>query len=201
MVARNADISENERMLLRIGINIGEVIIEDDDIYGDGVNVAARMQEIAEPGGLAISGNVHEQIEGKLDANFHDDGTHQVKNIARPVRDWRWSPLVGRVPAAEKTDATRVVPDKPSIAVLPFDNMSSDSEHQSLADGIAEDIGSARGKFFAISKFGDGPSLRSEKSVLEAVESTGDKLVAMVAKREFYVRTKYVQRRQRVRQV
>ena len=85
MVERNADLPQDRRMLLRIGINIGEVVIDGDDIYGDGVNVAARLQEIAEPGGIAFSGNIYEQIEGKLEGTFADDGLHEFKNIVRPV--------------------------------------------------------------------------------------------------------------------
>ena len=85
MDERNADLPDDKRMLLRIGINIGEVIIEDDDIFGDGVNVAARLQEISGPGGLAISGKVHDEVAGKLETTFADDGTHKVKNVAQPV--------------------------------------------------------------------------------------------------------------------
>jgi len=141
MAKRNADLPDDKRMLLRIGINIGEVIIEDDDIYGDGVNLAARLQEIAEPGGLAVSGNVHEQVEGKLDGTFTDDGLHEVKNIARPVPVWRWSAIAGVSPAAKAaTDQPLALPDKASIAVLPFDNMSGDPEQEFFADGMAEDI-------------------------------------------------------------
>ena len=139
MAERNADLPDDKRMLLRVGINIGEVIIEGDDIYGDGVNVAARLQEIAEPGGIAVSGNIHEQIEGKLDGTFTDDGLHEVKNIARPVKVWRWSEIAG-TGRTTSTSEMLPLPDKPSIAVLPFDNMSGDPEQEYFADGIAEDI-------------------------------------------------------------
>ena len=140
MAERNAELPDDRRMLLRIGINIGEVILEDDDIYGDGVNLAARLQEIAEPGGLAVSGNVHEQIEGKLEAIFDDDGMHEVKNIVRPVHVWRWSLLTGQGAAIDTAERPVAPPDKPSIAVLPFDNMSGDPEQEFFADGITEDI-------------------------------------------------------------
>ena len=146
MVERNADLPNDSRMLLRIGINIGEVVIEGDDIYGDGVNVAARLQEIAEPGGITFSGNIHEQIEGKLDGTFTDDGLHEFKNIIRPVQVWRWSALESDVPAAATVDVPLSLPDKPSIAVLPFDNMSGDPEQEYFSDGISEDIITALSK-------------------------------------------------------
>ena len=139
MVERNADLPDDKRMLLRIGINIGEVVIEDDDIFGDGVNIAARMQEIAVPGGIAISRNAQEQVRDKLDIALADDGMHEVKNIAEPVHVWRWSPEgAGAAPAVPS--AKLKLPDKPSIAVLPFDNMSGDPEQEHFSDGISEDI-------------------------------------------------------------
>jgi adenylate cyclase len=140
MVERNAGLSNDKRMLLRIGINIGEVILADDDIFGDGVNVAARLQEIAVPGGLAVSGNIHEQVEGKVEAKFDDDGMHEVKNIVRPLEVWRWSPLHAESAQSKKANRHPAPPDKPSIAVLPFVNMSGDPEQEFFADGITEDI-------------------------------------------------------------
>ncbi|MCP4316037.1 MAG: adenylate/guanylate cyclase domain-containing protein [Hyphomicrobiales bacterium] len=158
MIERNADVPDYRRMLLRIGINIGEVIVAGDDIYGDGVNVAARLQELSEPGGIAVSAHVHEQIEGKLDAQFADDGLHEVKNIARPVPVWRWAPdgtqsgIATKVPLAP--------PDKPSIAVLPFDNMSGDSEQDYFADGMAEDITTALSHMYWFTVIGRNSSFR-----------------------------------------
>ena len=141
MVERNADLPEGRRMLLRVGVNIGEVIVDEDDIYGDGVNVAARLQELAEPGGIAISGNVHEQVQGKLDDAFEDAGRHQVKNIARPIQVWRWTAGTAEAVSATMGSSEPLpLPEQPSLAVLPFDNMSGDQEQEYFADGIVEDI-------------------------------------------------------------
>lgn len=93
MIERNADLPQERRMELRIGINIGEVIVDDDDIFGDCVNVAARLQAIADSGCITVSGSIQEQVNGKLDVAFNDDGEHEVKNIDRPVQVWRWSPI------------------------------------------------------------------------------------------------------------
>ncbi len=129
-------------MLLRIGINIGEVVIEGDDIYGDGINVAARLQEIAETGGVCISDKVHTEVRGKVSVEFADGGAQAVKNITEPVHVWRWSP--DRQAPAEIVVAgpgePLPLPDKPSIAVLPFENMSGDAEQEYFADGMTEDI-------------------------------------------------------------
>ena len=123
---------------LRIGINLGDVIIDGEDIYGDGVNVAARLEALAEPGGIAISGMVHEGLGNRVEAAFSDGGEQQVKNIARPIRVWRWSPGQKAVPPTASSGPA--LPGKPSIAVLPFDNMSGDPEQEYFADGITEDI-------------------------------------------------------------
>ncbi len=153
MVTRNQGVDEARRMVFRIGINLGDIIIEGEDILGDGVNIAARLQEIAEPGGIAVSDRVHEDIRDRLEANFEDAGRHTLKNIARPVHVWRWS---AQATAAEvPVDEPLSLPDKPSIAVLPFDNMSGDEEQEYFADGIAEDIISTLSRlpwFFVISR-------------------------------------------------
>ena len=139
IVAGNAELPDDRKMLFRVGVNLGEIIVDADDIYGDGVNVAARLQEIAEPGGVSLADAVYRQIEGKVDFAFADQGEHRLKNIARPVRVWRWQSDVPGVPATGPAD-TLALPEKPSIAVLPFDNMSGDPEQDYFSDGITEDI-------------------------------------------------------------
>ena len=123
MAERNADIPGERRIDFRIGINLGDIIIDQGDIYGDGVNVAARLEALAEPGGICVSRVVRDQVRDKLDLSFEDLGEQQVKNIARPVR-------VYRVPIDGTAAAARAVPDRPSIAVLPFQNMSADPEQE-----------------------------------------------------------------------
>ncbi len=143
MARRNADIAESQRMEIRMGINVGDVIVEDDDLFGDGVNVAARLEGLADPGGICISGNANEQVRDKLQAMFEDLGEQQVKNIDRPVQAYRVS--LDSEGAAKATDiqsgtAPLSLPDKPSIAVLPFDNLSGDPEQEYFSDGMAEDL-------------------------------------------------------------
>jgi TolB-like protein/cytochrome c-type biogenesis protein CcmH/NrfG len=138
---RNVGIAAERRVTFRVGINLGDVIVEEEDLYGDGVNVAARIEQLAEPGGIAVSGTVREQIEGKLDARFADAGEHRVKNIARPVRVWHWSPMAEAAAAlASAASAGSGPPAKPSIAVLPFENLSGDAEQELFADGITDDV-------------------------------------------------------------
>jgi adenylate cyclase len=124
---------------LRIGINLGDVIIDGDDIYGDGVNIAARLEPLAEPGGICISSIVNESIGGRVDAVFRDAGEVQVKNIARPIRIWKWRPAQGS-PSVPSLPPLPAVSDAPSIAVLPFANMSGDAEQGYFSDGMTEDI-------------------------------------------------------------
>jgi TolB-like protein/Tfp pilus assembly protein PilF len=126
--------ADDARMVFRIGINVGDVIVEGDDIHGDGVNIAARLEGIAEPGGICISDDVYRQVRGKIEAAFDDLGPRELKNIVEPVHAHAVRPA--RAPAA----AALPLPDKPSIAVLPFANMSGDPEQEYFADGIAEDI-------------------------------------------------------------
>jgi adenylate cyclase len=140
---RNAATPENQRIVFRVGVNLGDIIVEDTDIHGDGVNVAARLEAISEPGGICISGTVRDHIGDRLDLAFEDMGEQALKNIARPVRAYRV-----RLATAERTTAisqaettpSLALPDKPSIAVLPFQNMSGDPEQEYFADGMVEEI-------------------------------------------------------------
>src|SRR5271166_1456071 len=136
MVERNAEAPPEKRIEFRVGINLGDVIVEPHDIFGDGVNIAARLEALADPGGVLISAAVHEQVRGRVQCRFDDVGEQQVKNIPKPVRVYR----VLRVPEPAPVLAAR---DKPSIAVLPFQNMSGDPEQEYFADGMSEEITTA----------------------------------------------------------
>ncbi len=136
---RSANSPEDRRIALRIGVNIGDIVVEDGDIFGDGVNVAARLQEVATPNSVAISDGAHRELRGKLDVPFVDAGEKALKNIVGPVRTWIWSPRDAFADAFE-ADAPLALPDKPSIAVLPFDSLSDDQEQEYFADGMTEDI-------------------------------------------------------------
>ncbi len=137
----NAGWPEKKRIVFRIGINLGDVVIDDDDIQGDGVNVAARLEGLAEPGGICVSGSVYDQVRDRVDAPFEDMGKQEVKNIDRPVRVWRWAAdTPTAAPGSKKESEPLSLPDKPSIAVLPFLNMSNDPEQDFFSDGISEDI-------------------------------------------------------------
>jgi hypothetical protein len=136
MVERNADVPPDRQMLFRIGVNLGDVLIDGEDILGDGVNIAARLEGLAEPGGICVSDDAYRQVQGKVSAQFVDSGEQQLKNISRSVRVYRVMPQSG--PGTFK--ASLPLPDKPSIAVLPFDNMSDVGDDVYFADGIAEDI-------------------------------------------------------------
>jgi adenylate cyclase len=139
MVERNVEVPPDRRIEFRVGINLGDIIIDGDDIYGDGVNVAARLESLAEPNGICVNRVVRDQVRDKLDLAFEDMGEQQVKNIARPVRVFRIAaPSIGQPTASPKP--ALALPDKPSIAVLPFTNLSGDPEQDYFADGIVEDI-------------------------------------------------------------
>jgi TolB-like protein/class 3 adenylate cyclase/Flp pilus assembly protein TadD len=165
MIARNAAIPAERRIEFRMGINLGDIIIEDGDIFGDGVNIAARLEALAEPGGICLSAAAHEQVRDRLDIAFVDLGEQQVKNIARPVRVYRIpitltlptaaSPLSTPPPHATHAGEgsarsarvgaapTLALPDKPSLAVLPFQNLTGDAEQEYFVDGMVEEITTA----------------------------------------------------------
>ncbi len=145
LAERNADLPEERKMEFRIGVNLGDVVEEGERIYGDGVNIAARVENLAEGGGICISGTVYDSIEGKLGLEYEYLGEHRVKNIAKPVRVYQ----VSMESVATQTTFVKHLepPDRPSIAVLPFANMSGDPEQEYFADGIAEDIITALSRF------------------------------------------------------
>jgi adenylate cyclase len=147
MAERNQGVDEDRRIAFRIGVNLGDIIIEGEDILGDGVNIAARLQEMAQPGGVAISGRVHDDVRDRLDTGFTDAGEQSLKNIARPVRVWQWLPGASATAVPKTGDDPLPLPDKPSIAVLPFDNMSGDPEQEYFVDGIVEDVITALSRF------------------------------------------------------
>jgi len=145
MAQRNLTTPADKRIEFRIGINVGDIVVEDGDIFGDGVNVAARLEGLAEPGGICVSARVQEDAAGKLELSFEDMGEQALKNIARPMRAYRIA--TGPVSAATKETPALALPDKPSIAVLPFANLSADPEQEFFADGIAEDVITALSRY------------------------------------------------------
>src|SRR5687768_6902883 len=139
MAERNAALPEDRRIEFRIGVNLGDVVIDGDDIHGDGVNVAARLEGLAEPGGVCVSAAAHDQVRDRLELRFEDLGEQRVKNIDRPVHVWRWvHDAAAAVP--EVHPMKRQVPERPSILVLPFNNMSRDPDQEYFSDGITEDV-------------------------------------------------------------
>jgi adenylate cyclase len=160
MAVQNAALPQDQRIEFRIGIHVGDIIIDESDIFGDGVNIAARLEGIADPGGICISDDAQRQIRGKVDIVFDDMGPQALKNIAEPMRAWRvrlGDDAVQTRSAKPSTGsaATLALPDKPSIAVLPFQNMSGDPEQEYFADGMVEDIITALSRvkwFFVIAR-------------------------------------------------
>src|SRR5580704_8819703 len=147
MAERNADVSPDGRIEFRMGINLGDIMKDGRDIYGDGVNVAARLEAMAEPGGICVSRVVRDQVRDKLAFSFEDRGEQQVKNIARPIRVHRIrlgeKPASSELATSAAANLPLALPDKPSIAVLPFQNMSGDPEQEYFADGVVEEITAA----------------------------------------------------------
>lgn len=150
MTAFNADRPTERRIDFRVGINVGDIIIDDDDIFGDGVNVAARLQETAKPGGICLSDFVHQEVRGRIEAEFDDLGELTVKNIARPVR--AWAVRIGGQPSSPRQPALPQAPvgergSRPSLAVLPFSSMGGDADSEAFCDGLSEDLITALSRF------------------------------------------------------
>ena len=145
MADQNNGVPQDLRIEFRIGVHVGDIIIDDNDIFGDGVNIAARLEGIAEPGGICLSDDAYRQIRGKVDIAFNDMGPQTLKNIAEPMRAWR-NRLAGQQSVVPPSGSAASLPhgfafpDKPSIAVLPFQNMSGDPEQEHFCDGLVEDI-------------------------------------------------------------
>ena len=155
MAEQNATVPQGKRIEFRLGIHVGDIMIDENDIFGDGVNIAARLEGIAEPGGVCISDDAQHQIRGKVDIAFEDLGPQNLKNIVEPMRAWRLMTSASAAAATSvkpplETPQAPALPDKPSIAVLPFQNMSGDPEQEYFADGIVEDIITALSRFKAL---------------------------------------------------
>ncbi len=141
MAGREQDLSEKRRIQFRIGVNLGDIVIDGEDILGDGVNIAARLEGLAEPGGICVSAKVFEEVGNKLDLGFEDLGPQEIKNIATPVRAYRLGlEGAGSSHAAAPGGTASEVLERPAVAVLPFDNMSGEAEQEYFADGLTEDI-------------------------------------------------------------
>ena len=179
LVTRNAEFPEDRRMHFRIGINLGDVLVEGERIYGDDVNIAARIQSLAEAGGICVSATVHDQVRNKVAFEFESLGEQTVKNIAKPVAVYRLRPVTvtapgtsGRpaAPAEPPPEAAR--PDTPSVAVLPFDNMSDDAEQEHFSDGLTEDLITALSKVQGLAVVASG-SVFAYKGTAVNVQAVG----------------------------
>lgn len=180
VAAREPDLSDDRRIRLRIGINLGDIIVEGSDIYGDGVNVAARLEALADPGGICVSGAVFNSIKGKVSLDFSDLGEQRVKNIDDAIRVYQIAP--GRGPGAGRSAgspsgsaARRQLPDKPSVAVLPFDNMSGDPEQEYFSDGLTEDLITELSRFRELSVVSRNSSF-AFKGKAESLKKVGETL-------------------------
>src|SRR5215469_2544172 len=138
MTAKDANQPQDKRIAFRVGIHLGDVVVEGDDLLGDGVNVAARLESVAEPGGVCISEDAYRQVRDRVPSKFIDTGEQQFKNIARPMRVYRLADDLSIAPP--RSGIALPLPDKPSIAALPFQNLSGDPEQEYFADGMVEDI-------------------------------------------------------------
>ena len=138
IAARNERVEVDRRIVFRVGIHVGDVVENGDDLLGDGVNIAARLETLCEPGAITISEDAHRHVRDRLDAHWFDGGEHSVKNIARPIRVWQWNLLEDGPGETGRRSPLPV--EKPSVAVLPFDNMSGDAEQEYFSHGIAEDL-------------------------------------------------------------
>jgi len=176
MAERNAAEPAARRIELRIGVNLGDVIVEGEDIYGDGVNVAARLEALADPGGICLTAAVHQNVKAKLDLEFDDLGEQRFKNIAEPVRVFRARPRGAAVPVSRAADSPPR-PDKPSIAVLPFVNMSGDPDQEYFSDGITEDIITELSRFHEFAVIARNSSFRY-KGQSPKIEDVGRELGA-----------------------
>lgn len=137
MGERNTDTHEDKQIVFRIGVNLGDIVIDGDDILGDGVNIAARLEALAEPGGICISQRVYEDVQDRLEIEFMDLGKRELKNISRPVNCWAWQQ--GAV-AKKSTKIVAEFMDAPARAVLPFNSFSQDPEYEFFADGLSKDL-------------------------------------------------------------
>ena len=166
------NLANHDIIKLRIGIHIGDIVHEDEDIYGDGVNIAARLQEISEPGGVALSGRTRDFLDSKLTSGFRDAGEKQLKNIAEAVRVFVSGD--GETDQTPGNDTPLPLPDKPSIAILPFDNMSGDPEQEYFADGIAEDVITALSRFRSLFVIARNSSFTYKGSAVDITQVARD---------------------------
>lgn len=148
MASANLNVANSKRVEFRIGVHVGDIISEDGDIFGDGVNIAARLEGLADPGGICVSARVQEDVDGRLDVTFRDGGEQQLKNIARPIRIYRIQ--FGRAETPAAPAPMLALPGKPSVVVLPFQNMSPDPDQDYFADGMVEDIIMALSRFSSL---------------------------------------------------
>jgi adenylate cyclase len=169
---RSVEDPDDQRIIFRIGINIGDIIVDGDDIYGDGVNVAARLETLADPGGVYVSAGVYDQVRDRIDQQFEDLGEREVKNIDRPVRVYR--ALFDGVGPAKSAARALPLPDKPSIIVIPFENLTGDPDQDFIADGLRVDISNALVKVSGVFIIAmTNGNLYRGKSVAEATNGMG----------------------------